>query len=55
MMKGKGITLDARVVVNTVVVVVEFDEPELVTHSLLAALAVVLDGHVFVQLPEYKK
>lgn len=55
MMKGKGITLDARVVVNTVVVVVEFDEPELVTHSLLAELAVVLDGHVFVQLPEYKK
>ena len=54
MMKGKGITLDARVVVNTVVVV-EFDEPELVTHSRLAELAVVLDGHVLVQLPEYKK
>lgn len=54
MIKGKGITLDARVVVNTVVVVVELDEGELVTHSRLAELAVVLDGHVLVQLPEYK-
>lgn len=46
-------TLDARVVVKTVVV--EFDEPELATHYLLAELAVVLDGHVLVQLPEYRK
>jgi len=50
MMNGKGMTLDARVVVKTVVVV-EFDES---THYLLAKLAVVLDGHVLVQLPEYK-
>jgi hypothetical protein len=54
MINGKGMTLDARVVVKTVVVV-EFDEPELVTHYLLAVSAVVLDGQVLVQLPEFKK
>ena len=51
--KGKGITLEARVVVKTVVVVL-FDDPELVTHYLLTELAVVLEGHVFEQLPLYK-
>lgn len=54
MINGKGMTLDARVVVKTVVVV-EFDEPELATHYLLTELGVVLEGHVLVQIPEFKK
>jgi hypothetical protein len=44
--------LEARVDVNTVVVL--FDDPELATHSLLAELYVVVEGHVFEQEPAYR-
>jgi hypothetical protein len=50
MINGKGITLDARVLVKTVVV----ELPEFATHYLLAVSDVVPDGHVLVQLPEFK-
>jgi hypothetical protein len=43
--------LEARVDVKTVVVL--FD-PELATHSLLAELGVVVEGHVFEQEPAYR-
>lgn len=43
--------LEARVVVRTVVVF----EAELVTHYLLTEFGVVVEGHVFEQIPEYKK
>ena len=50
MINGKGITLDARVLVKTVVV----ELPEFATHYLLVVSAVVPDGHVLVQIPEFK-